>query len=69
MASKKGQIGGFGVLFWVLAGFFALSGMVKLTEATVGVGLIAFACYLAILARIAQASYIGNKFNKENEGK
>ena len=61
MASKNAQIGMFGVLFWVLAGLFALTGLTRLTEATLGVGLIAFACYLAILARIAQASFVANK--------
>lgn len=68
MASKNAQIGMFGVLFWVLAGFFALTGLTRLTEATLGVGLIAFACYLAILARIAQASFISNRSKTENEG-
>lgn len=33
----------------------ALLGLVFLTQATTGVGLLAFACFLAILARIDQA--------------
>lgn len=34
----------------------ALVGVNKLTNATLGVGLIAFACYLGILTRLLQAS-------------
>jgi len=65
---KKAQIGTVGVLFWLLSLFMAFSGISKLSEATVGVGLIALACYLGILARIAQASFISNRSKTENEG-
>jgi hypothetical protein len=66
MAQKtNAQIGTIGIVFWGLSIFFAVSGFGKLTEATVGIGLVAFACYLGILARIAQASYIANKTNND----
>jgi hypothetical protein len=39
-----------------LAVLFALGGLLELTGATAGVGILALACLLAIFARIAQAS-------------
>lgn len=59
--SNKAQIGVIGVIMWVGSLLMAFAGLGKMTEATVGVGLMAFACYLGILARIAQASFIANK--------
>ena len=44
------------VLLVIVALLVAGIGLFMLTQATVGVGLIAGACLLAILARIAQAS-------------
>lgn len=41
----------------VIAGFFlAISGFLLLSEAMLGAGLIALACFAGIVARIAQAS-------------
>ncbi len=67
MPKKNSQMGTFGVLFYVLAGLVAFTGLGQLTQANYGVGLIGLACYLAVLSRIAQASHIANKFHKENE--
>lgn len=39
----------------VLSGLFAVGGLVFLNQATMGVGLIGFGCYLAIVGRMAQA--------------
>ena len=44
------------VLLVVLACIVAVAGFLSLSEATSGVGILATACLLAILARIAQAS-------------
>lgn len=41
----------------VIATIAGLIGLFSLTKVTLGVGLIAFACLIAILARIAQAGY------------
>lgn len=41
----------------VFAIFFALIGLIELTSATTGVGLIGIACLFGILARIAQAGH------------
>ena len=57
---SKTQIGVVGVLFWVASIAAVGFGVLSLTEATWGVGLIAGGCYLGILSRIAQASYIAN---------
>jgi hypothetical protein len=43
-------------LLVILAVLAALFGLFSLSEATTGVGIIAFACFLGILARLAQAS-------------
>lgn len=40
----------------VIATLFALFGLIDLSQATRGVGLIAFACFVAIGARLMQAS-------------
>ena len=48
-----------GVLFalFVMASvLFVLGGFVSMSQATIGVGSVAIACYLAIVARILQAS-------------
>ena len=42
----------------VISLIVALVGLSMMSNATAGVGLIAFACYLAILARIEQASKV-----------
>jgi len=44
------------LLLFGASGLAALVGVVSLTPATSGVGLLACACYLAILARLAQAT-------------
>lgn len=44
------------VLLLLISGIALLGGLVSLSNATSGVGGIAVACFLAILARIAQAS-------------
>jgi hypothetical protein len=41
-------------------GHVVIAGIGSLTQATMGVGLIAGGCYLGILSRIAQASHIAN---------
>jgi len=51
---KKGA-GGFTVLLLVGSTAAALLGLVTLSEATMGIGVIAFACWLAIMGRISQA--------------
>lgn len=45
-----------GLLLVLVSGLFAINGLVNLTQATLGVGSMAAACYVAILARMAQAS-------------
>jgi cobalamin biosynthesis protein CobD/CbiB len=45
-----------GLLIGVLSGLVALVGLVQISQATLGASLIAFACWLAILFRIAQAA-------------
>lgn len=40
----------------VVATLFAFAGVLQLSQATTGVGLIAFACFIAIGARLMQAS-------------
>lgn len=45
----------------VLSAVALLGGMGTLTQATQGVGLICIACYMLILARIAQASAIAKQ--------
>ena len=43
-------------IFLVILGILVvLGGILSLTQATMGVGLIAIGCFLAILARLAQA--------------
>jgi hypothetical protein len=43
-------------IFLVILGLLVvLGGILSLTQATLGVGLIAIGCFLAILARLAQA--------------
>jgi hypothetical protein len=43
-------------IFLVVLGLLVvLGGILSLTQATLGVGLIAIGCFLAILARLAQA--------------
>jgi hypothetical protein len=51
---KKGA-GGWTVVLLIVSTCAALGGLLSLSEATMGVGLIAFGCWLAILGRITQA--------------
>ena len=52
----------------VLSVVVALIGVFSLSEATVGVGLVALACLLGIFARIAQASnYHSKLLDKEKK--
>lgn len=44
------------LLLVLASGLTAFAGFVQLTQATVGVGTIALACYLGIVARLVQAS-------------
>jgi hypothetical protein len=44
------------LLLFIASVVAALGGLATLTQATMGVGSIALACYLAIVARLAQAS-------------
>lgn len=44
------------LLIFLGSGALALFGVIQLAPATLGVGLIALACYAAIVARLAQAS-------------
>jgi len=44
-----------GLFLIVLSIFALLGGLLSLSNATMGVGVICVACYLAIMARIAQA--------------
>jgi hypothetical protein len=43
-------------LLAVIALLVALAGLISLSQATLGVGLIGFGCFLGILARLVQAS-------------
>ena len=43
-------------LFLMASVLFVLGGFVSMSQATIGVGSVAIACYLAIVARILQAS-------------
>jgi hypothetical protein len=49
-------MGGLSVMLVVVSLLCLLGGVASLSQATMGVGGIATACFLAILARIAQAS-------------
>jgi hypothetical protein len=44
------------IMLVILSIVFAIGGAVSLTQATLGVGCVCFGCFLAILARLAQAS-------------
>lgn len=48
-------------LLVALAIVAALVGLTLLTQATTGVGILAFACFLGILARIVQADALAKK--------
>lgn len=48
---------GFIVFLLLAASLFALIGLFMLSNATAGVGLLTAGCFLAIIARIAQASH------------
>jgi hypothetical protein len=52
-------------LLVILATFAALFGLASLSNATLGIGIIAFACFLAILARLAQAAAHANPKREE----
>jgi len=45
-----------GVLLILVSIFFALGGLSMLSNATLGVGLLTFACFLGIMARLAQSA-------------
>ncbi len=50
------------VILLVILAFVAIGiGLFTLTQATMGVGILAVGCFLAILARIAQASHHHNE--------
>lgn len=50
------------VILLVILAFIALGiGLFTLSEATMGVGILAVGCFFAILARIAQASHHHNE--------
>lgn len=48
-----------------LALLAAVAGIFMLTEATLGIGVIAMACFLGILARITQAGSHQNELKRE----
>ncbi len=55
------------ILLVIIALLVAFVGALFLTEATMGVGIICGACFLAILARITQASSQHEKLMKKIE--
>lgn len=52
---RKASIAPGGVVLLILSVLAGIGGLLSLSNATTGVGLIGFACLLAIWARIAQA--------------
>ncbi len=51
----------------IIAIIFALLGIAQLSNATLGVGLICFGCFIAILARLVQASIQHDQILKETD--
>ena len=60
-AAKKGA-GGFTVTLLIFSTLLAVCGMMMLSEATMGIGVVAFAIWLGVMARISQAGdhYFGH---------
>ena len=54
------------VLAMIASIVFLLGGFVSMSQATIGVGSVAIACYFAILARIFQASAHSDLLRKDD---
>jgi hypothetical protein len=64
ISEQKGHMKILALVLVLISGLVLLAGLASLSPATSGVGKIAVACFLAILARIAQANAYHDEVRK-----